>query len=709
MKLAPTPEASRYCLQWACSVMVFLSSCGFGLASAPSKASAAKAIDEPVRDFLAKHCQACHSGEKPKGKFALRELSADFADKAGQTRSRAVLEQLQVGAMPPKPKPRPPEKELQSFTNWIGTNLLRANARQRAAEGRAVFRRLNRVEYENTVRDLLGTQVELQDLLPADNSAGGFDNVGEALHVSPFLVEKYLEAADTALSRAITNGPQPRLVKQHTSLRLTKSDERIFLRKGETVVCFSSYYAAAAFWLPAPGKYRFRISALGYQSSGKPVSFRVQTQWPGKRGKAEKHLIGFFDAPADKPTVVEFIDYLQVNGGVEVLPYGLPSDAVHKAGAAGYEGPGLAVHWLEVEGPLHDTWPPASHRRIFGDLPQAKVPRPGNNNHLEVVSKDPDADARRILRNFARRTFRRPVREEDIELYAALVKAKLAEKYSFEQAVRVALTAVMVSPDFLFLREQPGKLDDFALASRLSYFLWSTMPDDELLALADQKKLGQPDRLRQQVERMLKDTEGGGIHGEFPGAMVEPARNRFHQPQPSPLPGVRRDAAPSMVREPELFFNELLTHNLRLANFVASDFSMLNGRLAKHYGIPGVEGWQFRKVPLPKDSHRGGVLTMASVLKVTANGTNTSPVLRGAWVLDRILGTPPPRPPADVPPSSRTFAAPPPSANNWPSIGKSPRAQPAMPGSIRRDSPWRALMSLAVGGKIIGPPAKAPP
>ncbi len=486
---------------------------GFRSVQAPGGA----ALDEPVRTFLAKHCQSCHSGEKPRGQFALRELSPDFADQAGQTQSRAVLEQLQAGAMPPKPKARPPEKELQALANWIGTNLLRANARQRAAEGRVVFRRLNRVEYENTVRDLLGTPVELQDLLPADSSAGGFDNVGEALHVSPFLVEKYLEAADTALSRAITNGPQPRLVKQHTSLRLTKSDERIFLRQGETVVCFSSYYAAAAFWLPEPGKYRFRITASGYQSSGQPVSFRVQTQWPGKRGKAEKHLIGYFDAPADKPTVVEFTDYLQVNGGIEVLPYGLPSDAVHKAGAAGYKGPGLAVHWVEVEGPLHDTWPPASHRRIFGDLPQAKVPRAGNSSRLEVVSKDLAADARRILRNFARRAFRRPVPEEDIELYVALVKAKLAEKYSFEQAVRVALTAVLVSPDFLFLHEQPGQLDDFALASRLSYFLWSTMPDDKLLALAEQKKLGQPEGLRQQVERMLGDTRAAAFTRNFLG------------------------------------------------------------------------------------------------------------------------------------------------------------------------------------------------
>ena len=225
----------------------------------------------------------------------------------------------------------------------------------------------------------------------------------------------------------------------------------------------------------------------------------------------------------------------------------------------------------------------------------------------------------------------------------------LAEKQSFEQAIRAGFAAVMVSPEFLFLREAPGKLDDFALASRLSYFFWCSMPDDELLALAEQKKLSEPDTLRRQVERMLKDDKASAFTENFVGQWLGLRDIDFTEPSHRLYPEYDHMLKVSMIRETELFFAEILKNDLSLTNFVSSDFTMLNGRLAKHYGIPGVEGWEFRKVPLPPGSHRGGVLTMASVLKVTANGTSTSPVTRGAWVLDRLLGTPPPRPPDGVP------------------------------------------------------------
>ena len=231
----------------------------------------------------------------------------------------------------------------------------------------------------------------------------------------------------------------------------------------------------------------------------------------------------------------------------------------------------------------------------------------------------------------------------------AIVQAKLDGGYTFEQAMRAALKGVLISPEFLFLREQPGKLDDFALASRLSYFLWSTMPDDELFALAEQQKLSQPDVLRQQVERMLASPKAAAFTENFVGQWLGLREIDATEPSHIFYPEFDHLLKVSMIRETELFFDEVLKHDLSLTNFVASDFTMLNGRLAKHYGIPGVEGWEFHKTPLPPDSHRGGVLTMASVLKVTANGTTTSPVLRGAWVLDRILGTPPSPPPDDVP------------------------------------------------------------
>jgi len=306
---------------------------------------------------------------------------------------------------------------------------------------------------------------------------------------------------------------------------------------------------------------------------------------------------------------------------------------------------------------LHDVWPPDSHRRIFGPLPQASAPAFNKRDRVEVVSTSPEADAERILRNFARRALRRTVTDADIKPYVALVKSRLADKYSFEQAVRVGLAGMMVSPDFVFLKEKAGKLDDFALASRLSYFLWSTMPDEELLALAEKSKLGDAGTLRTQVERMLKDAKASAFTENFVSQWLGLRDIDATMPSHILYPEYDEMLKFSMLKETYLFFDELLKNDLGLTNFVHSDFSMLNGRLAKHYGIPlaslppgekGEGDWQFRKVTLPKDSHRGGVLTMASVLKVTANGTYTSPILRGAWVLERILGTPPPRPPEGI-------------------------------------------------------------
>jgi mono/diheme cytochrome c family protein len=630
------------------SVAAFL---GLGL---PALAADAPKAD-PFRPFLVQHCLECHGAVKPKGELRLDQLAADFANDASRERWLAVLKRVEAGEMPPKAKPKPPAKEMQALTAWIRTQAAAAEAARRA-DGRVVLRRLNRVEYENTVRDLLGVDIELKDLLPADSASNGFDNVGEALHLSSFLMERYLEAADKALNVAIANLPQPPVIKKRFSLKeshvVKTTTESVYRFHDDTVVCFcsSAWHSVwlSPFYPPDRGRYRFRISASGYQSAGKPVTYRVTAG--GGRLAGKSGLVGYFDAPADKPTVIEFEQYLEPRTTVAILPYGLAgANTVKMTGADKYEGPGLAVQFVEVEGPLHDTWPPAGHRRIFGELAQAPAPIYNYRNRVEVASQNPDADAERILLTFARRAFRRAVTADDVRPFVELVKARLAEKYSFEQAVRVGLKGILVSPDFLFLREKPGKLDDFALASRLSYFLWSTMPDEELLALAEQGKLSQPETIRRQVERLLQHPKAAAFTEHFVGQWL--GLREIDATEPSHLLYSEFDhmLKVSMIRESELFFDEVLKDDLSLTNFVASDFTMLNGRLAKHYGIPGVDGWEFRKVALPKDSHRGGVLTMASVLKVTANGTSTSPVLRGAWVLDRILGTPPTPPPEGVP------------------------------------------------------------
>jgi mono/diheme cytochrome c family protein len=608
--------------------------------------------DDPGRDFITKHCVTCHGASKPKGGLRLDNLSDDLADTGTRERWLAAVKRVKAGEMPPKGKPRPADKDVQGLADWVDTRVALAGQSQ----GRVVLRRLNRAEYENTVRDVLGIQVELRELLPEDTSANGFDNVGEALHTSPFLMEKYLEAADVALGKAIANLPQPPLVKRRYSLkdeRLVKTTtENVYLVRGDEVVMFSSSawnaITVGQFYPPDRGKYRIRISASGHQSGGKPVTYRVDAG-PMLMGTTN-HVVDYFEAAADKSTIAEFTDNLEARNHIRISPYGLAgAQTVTKVGAEKYEGPGLAVHFVEVEGPLYDKWPPDSHRRIFGDLPQGPAPIYNSPKRVEVVSKDPEADAKRILSAFARRAFRRSVNDDDIKPFLNLFRSKLAAKHSFERAVRVGLTAIMVSPEFLFLREKPGKLDDFALASRLSYFLWSTMPDDELLTLAEQKKLGEPATLRAQVERMLKSPKATAFTENFVGQWLGLRDIDFTEPSFLLYPEYDAMLRVSMVKETELFFNELLKNDLSLTNFVSADFSILNERLAKHYDIPGIEGYAFRKVKLPPESHRGGVLTMASVLKVTANGTNTSPVTRGAWVMDRILGTPPPKPPADVP------------------------------------------------------------
>ena len=457
----------------------------------------AQKLDDPFRTFLTKHCQECHSGEKAKGDFRVDKLTPDFDDSANRERWLAVLKRVQAGEMPPNAKPRPGEKDVQAFAGWIDA---KAGASRRA-HGRAVLRRLNRIEYQNTVRDLLGIDVDFQEMLPADSSASGFDNIGEALHVSSFLMDKYLEAADTALGLAIANGPKPPLIKKRYSLKdqhqLKVTTERVYRVRDDTVTLFSSSAWNAVhlyqFYPPDRGRYRFRISASASQSSGKPVTYGVTGG--GKRMAGKSGLIGYYDAPAEKPTVVEFVEFMEPRTTIQILPYGLAgAQHVHKIGADKYEGPGLEVQWVEVEGPLHDTWPPESHRRIFGDLEQKPAPVFNNSNRVEAESNHPEADAEKILRDFARRAFRRGVTDAKMKPFLELVKKKLAAKQSFEKAVRVGLTAIMVSQDFLFLREKPGKLDDFALASRLSYFLWSTMPDEELLAARRKGKLSIPQR-----------------------------------------------------------------------------------------------------------------------------------------------------------------------------------------------------------------------
>jgi hypothetical protein len=622
----------------------------------PSPAADLKPIGDPAQTFFKAHCTACHSGAKPKGDFDLGTLSADFADEANRGRWLKVVEQLAEGTMPPVEKPRPPEKDVTALLGWINGHVASAESAARAARGRVVLRRLNQAEYTNTVRDLLGVQVDLTDLLPPDSSTSGFDNSAETLHLSSYQMESYLEAAERVIDAAIAGGPRPWSINKKYDLR----EERSIKPKGDVyrhtddgVAIFSSWVSAniqVALWQfnsRFRGQYRFRISAYGYQTE-KPVTFHVVAG--PLNAAAQQDLVDYFDVPADKPTVVEFVRPMETGQTIRIITDNLGAlpPEVKKVGAENYKGPGLVVQWVEVEGPLMESWPPESHRRLLGDLKQVKAPDVDRPERVEVTSANPEADAERIIREFARRAFRRSVTDDELKPFLARIKTKLDEGNSFEQALRVGLRSVLVSPHFLFFREKPGRLDDYALANRLSYFLWSSMPDAELLRLAEKGELNKPEVLKAQVERMLGDPKAAAFTENFVGQWLALRAINSTMPDRMLYPEYDDILKESSVKETKLFFDEVLKNDLSLTNFVDSDFAIVNGRLARHYDIPGVEGMEFRKVAIPPDNPRGGVLTMASVLKVSANGTTTSPILRGAWVLERILGTPPPKPNVDV-------------------------------------------------------------
>lgn len=621
-------------------------------AAAAGVVSGSERADLPWQ-FLASHCEKCHSGDDPKGAFSVHHLSTDFTDRPNRERWLTVLHQLREGSMPPAGEPPVPSTELEHIIGWITSTATDAELAQREQQGRVVMRRLNRDAYANTIRDLVGVSVDLTDLLPLDTSTNGFDNNAELLHTSSFLMRNYLDAADRVLDEAIANEPEPWILRKRFDIRdekTVKPTGSVYRHTDDGVAIFATWESAnirVTMWnfrSHVRGRYRFRVSGYGFQSEGKPISFRVTAGT--LKEVTEERLIDYFSVPADTPAVVEFTEQLEPENRIRILAEGLPAlpPAVEKIGADKYTGPGLVIQWVEVEGPLLESWPPPSHKAIFGDLPLKRVSR----ERFEVVSEQPVADAERILREFARRAFRRPVSDDDIRPFLERIRQQLEQGQSFEQAMRVGLKGVLVSPHFLFIPERGPRLNDFELASRLSLFLWNSMPDEQLFQLAATNQLHQPEVLREQVERLLNDPKSTSFNNSFTGQWLSLRSIDATLPDGTLYPEYDDILKTSMLKETSLFFNEVLSLDLPLTNFISSDFSFLNARLAKHYRIPGIEGMELRKVQLPADSHRGGLLTMGSVLKVTANGTTTSPIIRGAWVLERMLGTPPPKPPGDI-------------------------------------------------------------
>ncbi|MBI3822647.1 MAG: DUF1592 domain-containing protein [Planctomycetes bacterium] len=668
--------------------------------------------------FLQKHCSICHDARERKGGLDLTAVKAnDFA------RWVKVHDRIEAGEMPPRKKPS--AEETAEALKSLRLHIVKLEPVRETG-----LRRLTRVEFEHTIRDLLDLPgIPLQAELPADGSAHGFDNNSDALDISHVNLAKYIEAADRTLDMAIATQPKPpSVVKQRISLanphgfvahvllhgdgvllknkqpdpEFPPAGEHMHLdqgaherlgsfRNGSSVGLFrhedeSFHPYFIEFVTIYPGAYRIKTSLWSFQwDKGKVLPARgaeavrlsiVTLTGDGRGGGHPSTVLGYYDAPANQEKVHDFVTWLNKNEIIGFNTASLASGAQTrgKYRAMGFTGPGIACDYLDIEGPLHEVWPPQSHRALFGDLPivefkqgdqpgtRAPKRRPvrqemgaGKNRPdattgvWTVHSARPLVDADRLLAAFLPRAFRRPVGPATRKLYLAKVDERLKAGDCFESAMRWAYRAALCSPDFLYHVEPAGKLDDHALACRLSYFFWRSMPDAKLTELANGGRLRDANILRAQSERLLHDPRSQRFVEDFLGQWLKLRLIAATDPDRKLYPEFSPYLQDSMVAETRAYFREMIAKDLGAEHLIKSDFAMLNERLAVHYGIPGVRGSQIRRVALPVGSPRGPFLTQASILKITANGTTTSPVPRGAFVMDRLLGQPPEPPPPNIP------------------------------------------------------------
>lgn len=621
---------------------------------------ATAAPPEALMPFFKQHCYDCHDADTKKGGLDLDALTTELNKPEMTAKWVRLFDQVVNEEMPPKKKPQPSDDDRRAFTGVLAESLVKADV---AAKG-TVMRRLNRTEYENTLRDLLGVRTELKDLLPEDGKAFGFDNVGEALDLSAVHLQRYMDAANVALRDAMTFGPQP--AKEKAIARFDDGRNAEFVGKhwvklddGAVVFFTEGGYPSITpeFSARSEGMYKVTLTGRAYQSDD-DVAFSI---YAGSFGRnSDTHLVGVHQLPPKQKTLT-FEVYLRDHEKLRVIP-DLTADQqkLRDAGPAKYPGRGLALMPFEIEGPIFKEWPVRGEKLMFADLVAEETKdskskerfrnRSNNIRHtFELNPGDPQGEARRLLAGFVPAAFRRPVGEEKITPYLKLAQDELASGSSFIEAMTAAYVAVLCSPDFLYLKEPADRLDDFALASRLSYMLWCSAPDEELIALATKKQLSSADTLRKQTERLLDDPRAERFTTNFTGQWLNLRDIDFTTPDKQLYPEYDDRLKDACLKETQLFFDEVLHKNLSVSNFVDSDWTMLNERLARHYGIDGVDGTEYRKVSLKPEHHRGGVVTQMSVLKVSANGTSTSPVIRGSWMLSRILGIPVPPPPPGVP------------------------------------------------------------
>jgi mono/diheme cytochrome c family protein len=682
---------------------LFLALTATSIAQQASMPPDAAGYTQVAAPFLTDYCVSCHGPEKQKGEFRVdKQLANNFLDRATKEKWAEVVNALNGHEMPPEDeKKQPKPQETARFVDWVTKEMVRAELVKR--DTAILLRRLNRDEYKNTIRDLCGVDFDVS-ALPSDPPAGGFDNNGRALTMSPMHLELYVELAQKILDRALLTGPQPEAIKwrfepevgdgDSSRVRLDKKNNPIVHggknenRDGVTVMHHASWDRnpnARDFRLPAEGDYIIRVHAGGRIPGRDAVvaSARAALEDRAAKSKNEKEAARMrerldkelehfqndrmydygpprlklvltlggqprpitewdVDAPVDQPKTYEFrVRCTTESAGITLeYAYTIPKvlENFWMQGSDKFARPEAYLDWFEIEGPFVASWPPPSHKLILG----------------ETEPKDERISAREVIAKFMRRAFRRPVAAAEVEAKLALFDAARKLKPGYVEAIKVPLIAVLASPHFLYMAEPAGAgdgkalraLNDHELAARLSYFLWSTMPDAELSALADAGKLRDPKILIAQTDRLLRDPKHEAFVKNFAGQWLGLREVGANPPAEDLYPQYDRHLETSFIGEAQAFFSEILRHDLSALNFIKSDFVTINERLARFYGIDGVRGDAMRRVTAT--AHRGGIVTQGAMLTITSNGTRTSPVKRGTWLLKNLLGTDPGLPVANV-------------------------------------------------------------
>jgi mono/diheme cytochrome c family protein len=631
------------------------------LSQAPSQAASSH------RALLNQYCVTCHNE-----RLRTAELTLDTADVDNISRNTEVWEKvvrkLRASAMPPAGMPRPAPAAYEAFATYLETELDRAAATN-PDPGATGTRRLNRTEYANAIRDLLALEIAGESLLPADDSRHGFDNIGDVLTISPLLSERYLSAArrisrlavgDSSLGSAVETYEVPKYLYQDTQM----SPDLPFGTRGGVAIRHN---------FPLDGEYEVQVRLhrnhrefirglaephqLDVRLDGATVHrFTVGGEIKGKsapvfstaaQGDIPQEL---YERSADDALNVRF----QAQAGSRLVGVAFLDEALVTEGPlqqrmtqydfTQYKGGKPAVASVTISGPYDakGAGETPSRQRVFICTPSGR--------------SEEEPCARKILSTLARRAYRRPVTDPDVETLMSLYREG-RERGSFETGIETAMERILAGPEFLFHVERnapnvaPGKahrISDLELASRLSFFLWSSIPDEELLSAAENGKLHEPAVFEQQIRRMLADSRSEALVKNFAGQWLYLRNLRSISPDPEVFPYFDDNLREAFRQETELFFESMLREDRSVLDLLDADYTFVNERLARHYGIPNVYGSHFRRVTV-NDENRRGLLGQGSVLTVTSYANRTSPVTRGKWVLENILGTPPPPPPPDVP------------------------------------------------------------